>query len=145
MIPLAYRLVSRLAHNIPLPSGSLSTSLAGRKAAAARWVDWASTNRTAGPLVWVHAASVGESLTATPVVDRIRARVSGVQIVHSFTSPAALSWGSELPVDNSDYLPLDDRDVFREVCTAVSPSIFVCSRGDLWPEMAFVAASRTSR
>ncbi len=142
MIPLAYRLVTLLAHKTPLPRGKLATSLAGRRAASTRWVEWAFSNRTAGQLVWVHAASVGESLTAIPVINRLKAHNPSLQIAHSFTSPSYESWSGSIPADSSDYLPLDEPRTIADVFGALRPSLVVCSRGDLWPEMAFASVAR---
>ena len=142
MFTLAYRLSMTLAQRVPLPSGKLAESLAGRRAASARWVEWASKHRTNQPLVWVHGASVGEGLTAIPVIDRLRVAIPGVQIVHSFTSPSAVCWSTAMHADRSDYLPLDEREALARVFEAVDPALLVCSRGDLWPEMAFAAAAR---
>ncbi len=142
MFPLAYRLLTRLALFAPMPRGKLATSIHGRRAAAARWIEWASSHRTTQPLIWVHGASVGESLTAIPVIERLRTRIPGVQIAHSFSSPSFVSWGSEIPADRSDYLPLGGSNTLASVLDVMSPSILVCSRGDLWPETAFAASAR---
>jgi 3-deoxy-D-manno-octulosonic-acid transferase len=44
--------------------------------------------------------------------------------------------------DRSDFLPLDERDTMTKVFDAVNPALLICSRGDLWPELASTAAAR---
>ncbi len=141
MPPLTYRLSARLLHNLPLPHEKLRESVAGRRGAAERWVRWASTQRTNQLLVWVHAASVGEALTAAPVVSRLRRAVPGLQVVYSYSSPSAARWPGRFGADRADYVPLDEPRPVRQTLEAVRPSLLVCARGDLWPELLRWAAT----
>lgn len=133
MFPLAYRLAECLALASPSPANNIVTSLAGRRTAGARWIDWASRNRTGSPLVWVHGASVGECLAAVGVVDRLRAAIPGLQVVHSYTSPSMGSWKDQIGSDRVDYLPADEPAAVTPVLEFVRPDLFAFSRGDLWP------------
>jgi len=142
MLTFAYRLLSSLAQSVPLPKAKLATSMAGRRTAGRRWVAWAALHRTSGPLVWVHGASVGEGLTALPVIARLRNKVSGIQIVHSFTSPSAVSWSNRMQAEKSDYIPIDESRTWESVLDAIRPNLLVCSRGDLWPETARAFSER---
>ena len=142
MFTLAYRLLTRLIHKLHLPRGKLAESLEARRAAVDRWLEWASNNRTARPLIWVHGASVGEALTAVPVIRRLRSAIPDVTIAHSFTSPSTVSWADKLPTDRSDYLPLDETDILAKVFDPITPTLIVCARGDLWPEFARTAFAR---
>lgn len=142
MFPFAYRLLTTCAHKLRLPLGKLSRTLAEQRSAAARWIDWAANNRTTDPLVWVHGASVGEGITALPVIARLRTAIPNVQMVHSFTSPSVVGWSAQLKTDRSDYLPSDSGKILGEVLDAVNPTLLACSRGDLWPEVAFASARR---
>ncbi|MDH3289748.1 MAG: hypothetical protein OER89_16630 [Gemmatimonadota bacterium] len=134
MYRAAYHWVSRIAHRLPLPRGTLRTALAGRRQAAAHWVTWARTHRPDGPLVWVHAASVGEALAAGPVVSRLRSAVPGLAVVHSYTSPSVTGWRPLFGRAYADYLPPDEPTPTRAALDAVRPDLVVFSRGDLWPE-----------
>ncbi len=141
MSHLPYRLTTRLALRLPLPRGKLADSLRGRHHATERWLQWASTQRTNGPLVWVHGASVGEGLTAQPVVARVRSAVPGLQTVHTFSSPSAESWPLGFGADQSDYVPPDEPTHVARVLRALDPSLLVFSRGDLWPELVTQATA----
>ena len=135
MSHLPYHLTTRLALKLPLPRGKLADSLRGRSRATERWLQWASTQRTNAPLLWVHGASVGEGLTAQPVVARVKSAIPGLQTVHTFSSPSAESWPQGFGTDRSDYVPPDEARHVARVLTALNPSLLVFSRGDLWPEL----------
>jgi len=142
MIRQAYRFSTRVATRVLLPRGRLADSLAGRRAAEARWQAWARERRGEGPLVWVHGASVGESLTAAPIVARLRSARPDVQVVHSFSSPSAADWPAPFPRAYADYLPLDEPGPAGRVLDAVLPSLVMLARGDLWPEFLWQAGAR---
>ncbi len=135
MVPLAYRIAARLAHRVPVPTGKLAESIVGRKAAATRWCEWASRERTNRPLVWVHGASVGEGLTAEPVVRRLRVAIRQLQVVHTYSSPSAAAWPARFAADRADFVPLDESHQVNRVLRALRPSLLVFSRGDLWPDL----------
>jgi len=137
-----YRFATMLANRLPLGHGKLAQSIAGRRKAVERWENWASTERTDGPLVWVHAASVGEGLAAEPVIRRLRTAIPDVQIVHSFSSPSAFQWPGGFGADVSDYVPPDEPGAIQRVLEALQPSLVLFSRGDIWPELATQTATR---
>ncbi len=126
---------------VPIVINKLSKSIVGQLRSGARWIQWASSNRTNSQLVWVHSASVGESLTAVPVVHRLRKEFSNLQILHSYTSPSTAVWGSVFDSERSDYLPLGTSSRVREIFNIVRPNLVVYSRGDIWPATALSAAS----
>lgn len=138
----AYRLAAKLFHLLPLPSGKLAESRRGRLAAGKRWVDWARDSRTAHPLVWFHAASVGESQVIAPIAARLRERHRSLQTVLTFSSPSMAAWPGPPGVDRIDYAPADLPSAVAAVFNSLRPSIIVVSRGDLWPEMVHGALAR---
>ncbi len=143
MTHIPYRLAARVTHRIPGIGGKLARSLAGRRQAQNRWVAWAASHRTADPLIWVHAASVGEALTAVPIVSRIKAREASVQMVLSYSSPSAAAWSWSGLAAHADYIPLEEPASVSRVFDAVRPSLIVFARGDLWPEFVTQAARRS--
>jgi 3-deoxy-D-manno-octulosonic-acid transferase len=137
-----YRLVSRLAHRLPLGRGKLAQSIRGRRSAGERWLAWAGERRLDGPLVWVHAASVGEALAVQPVVERLRRARPDLQFVRSYSSPSADGWPAPFEADHADYVPLDEPAAVAAAFDAVQPTLMLFSRGDLWPELVLAAADR---
>src|SRR5690348_5693187 len=122
-----------------LRSGRLGASLAGRRGAARRWQAWAAGHRRPGPLAVVHAASVGEALAADPIASRLAA--SGIQVIRSFSSPSLEGWAG-LTGDHADYVPLDIEGHVTMTLDALSPSVLVISRGDVWPVLTQSARRR---
>jgi 3-deoxy-D-manno-octulosonic-acid transferase len=136
-----YRSTTRIARRLPL-TGVLGRAVRGRTRAVRRWTDWAAQSRGDGPLLWIHGASVGESLAATPVVHRLRRALPTAQVVHSYSSPSAETWPSPFPRAFAEYVPWDERRAVKRVLDAVRPTLLAFSRGDLWPELAMEAAAR---
>ena len=141
MFPFLYRVASASARTVPFQRGKLASSFAGRRASVPRWIEWASLNRTKSPLIWVHGASVGENLSATAVVTRLRSAVPGLQVVHSYTSPSAIPWREIFDGCRADFLPPEEPDAIARVLAAMRPDLIAFSRGDIWPVLTRTAAA----
>jgi 3-deoxy-D-manno-octulosonic-acid transferase len=137
-----YRLAAWLTNRLPLKSGKLAHSVSGRGGAVTRWLHWASTQRTDAPLVWVHAASVGEGLAAEPVIRRLRVAIPDVQIIHTHSSPSVVTWPGSFGADATDFVPRDEPTPVATVMEALNPALVLFSRGDLWPEVITQALNR---
>ncbi|MEE8133434.1 MAG: glycosyltransferase N-terminal domain-containing protein [Gemmatimonadales bacterium] len=136
-----YSIASRVLHRASWLPGKVGASVAGRRHAAGRWEQWAGRYRRDGPLLWIHAASVGEALVMEPVVTRVRASLNCVQVVVSHSSPSVEAWPLEF-ADHSDFIPADMRSDATRFLEAVRPSMLVIARRDLWPTiMGIVAAA----
>jgi 3-deoxy-D-manno-octulosonic-acid transferase len=140
-----YRLsVSLASRTAPLAARfdkKLARGLDGRRGLADRLQAWAKAHRDVKrPLVWVHAPSVGEGLQAKPVLEALRAAQAHWQLAYTFFSPSAERLARTLPVDVTDYLPLDrPRDVAAAL-QALQPTALVFSKLDVWPELTLAAA-----
>ena len=147
---LTYRLGVRLAETAaPLAARfnpKLARGLAARRGLTARLAAWARAHRDPErPLVWMHAPSVGEGLQAKPVLETLRAAHPDWQLAYTFFSPSAERLAGNLPVDVTDYLPLDrPRDV-AQALDALRPAALVFSKLDVWPELTLAAAGRGVR
>jgi 3-deoxy-D-manno-octulosonic-acid transferase len=138
----AYHSLSRLVVHLPVPPGGLRRSLRGRATARERWIRWAADQPDSSPVVWVHGASVGELLTARPVVQRLRTLEPGPIVACSYSSPSAADWRRFAWADHADFLPLDTPEHVGAVLDAVRPAAIVLARGDLWPEFLGQAYQR---
>lgn len=136
--------MSRIVHGLPWHRGALGRSLAGRRQAAARWAAWARTARrgAGGPLVWSHAASVGEALAVEPIIRRLRRALPDSLQVLTYSSASAADWPEFPYVDHADFVPLDERAQVAQAMDALRPSLLLFSRGDLWPELVGAASCR---
>lgn len=137
----AYRLLAPVVHRFPFPPGVLARSLAGRRDAAARWEAWAAAHRGDGPLLWAHAASVGEQQVLEPVLSRIRRARPDVRIVQTHTSPSVVPAPLPAAVCHRDYLPWDEPASIAGTVDALAPALLLFGRGDLWPELVASAAA----
>jgi 3-deoxy-D-manno-octulosonic-acid transferase len=123
----------------------LARGLRGRRHAHERLLAWggASANgRVDRPVVWVHASSVGESIQARAVIDVLRGRIPGLQVVLTFFSPSAEGLCGDFPADVCSYLPWDLPEVMGPVLDAVQPSVIVFTQREVWPTLADEAAAR---
>jgi len=94
------------------------------------------------PIVWVHASSLGESLQARAVIDVLRRRTPGLQVVFTFFSPSAERVCEDLPADICCYLPWDLPGVMGPVLDTVRPSVIMFTQREVWPTLADQAATR---
>ena len=142
-----YRLGLGLAQRaLPLAARfdkKLARGLDARRGVTQRLAAWAKSERDPGrPLVWVHAASVGEGLQAKPVLEALRAETPSWQLAYTFFSPSAERLARTLPADVADYLPLDRPVDVAAVLDALKPTALVFSKLDVWPELTLAAARR---
>ena len=126
-----------------LRNGKTSRAVRGRLHGAARLVNWAAHHRdTDRPLVWFHAASVGEGRQAEAVLVRLRSAKPGWQIIYTHSSPSAERLAASLPADFAGYLPADTIGDTAAALDAARPSAIIFSTTDLWPELVRQAAAR---
>jgi len=89
-----------------------------------------------GPVVWVHAVSVGETRAVLPVVKLFKERNPGARVVFSTVTitgnEVAAAEGSGL-VDALIYFPLDLSWVVRRVARLLNPSVFIVVEKEIWP------------
>jgi 3-deoxy-D-manno-octulosonic-acid transferase len=147
LLRLPYELVAHAAglagHVMPGGGGKLSRSLRGRVGATQRLVAWAAAHRDRSrPLLWMHAPSVGEGHMARPVIDALRARVAGLQVVYTYFSPSAEGFAAATGADVADYLPFDTAGAGSRLIDALAPSALVFSKLDVWPNLVSAAVRR---
>lgn len=95
------------------------------------------TPRPDGPLVWVHGVSVGESLSALPVIERIRAERPGIAIiVTTATTTSAEILAKRLPAGViHQYAPLDTPQAAKAFLDHWRPDLAIFIESDIWPNL----------
>lgn len=138
----ALRLGVAIAPSLGAFSPRLRRAITARRDAGERLLDWARSYRDdARPLVWFHAASVGEGLQAESVMRHLRRLRADCQIVYTHFSPSAEAFAARLPVDAADYLPYDLPDSVDRLLTSLQPDLLVFSKLDVWPELSTRAST----
>jgi 3-deoxy-D-manno-octulosonic-acid transferase len=94
------------------------------------------------PLIWFHAPSVGEGLQARPVAHAWRAAHPSWQQAYTYFSPSAATFSASVGADLTDYLPFDSARNADAMLDALSPSLLVFAKLDVWPVLVERAHAR---
>jgi 3-deoxy-D-manno-octulosonic-acid transferase len=96
-----------------------------------------SFNIDAESSIWIHAVSVGELLTARPLIAALRARHPGLRVFLSTTTMSAqeLARRGGIDVDAVFYFPFDLGFVVRRTLDLVKPRLFLMMETELWPNL----------
>jgi 3-deoxy-D-manno-octulosonic-acid transferase len=101
----------------------------------------ASKTRPAGPLIWVHAASVGEMLAAVPLIERL-ARDFTVLVTSGTVSSATLAEHRLPPGALHQFIPLDTRRYVERFLQHWQPDLALFVESELWPNLILASADR---
>jgi 3-deoxy-D-manno-octulosonic-acid transferase len=95
--------------------------------------------RPAGPLVWLHGASVGETVSLLPLVERLTQ--SGLHaLVTSGTLTSARLMARRLPPRAlHQFVPLDAPVFFRRFFAHWRPDLGLIAESEIWPNMIMEA------
>ena len=96
-----------------------------------------SFNMDAEQSIWIHAVSVGEVLTARPLVRDLRARYPRLRVFLSTTTLAGqqLARRSVQDVDAVFYFPFDLNVFVRRTLDLVRPRLFIMMETEIWPNL----------
>ena len=97
-----------------------------------------SFRQTAPGAIWLHAVSVGEVLTAVPLLKRLRADMPWAPVYLSVTTLAGRATAGEKLaglVAGVFYAPLDLTFALRAVLRALQPSLVVVMETEIWPNL----------
>ena len=102
----------------------------------------ATRDRPAGPLIWVHGASVGEMLAAVPLIEKLCAQDFAVLVTSGTVTSAALA-EQRLP-DGAlhQFIPLDAPHFVRRFLDHWRPNLALFVESDLWPNLILSCAQR---
>lgn len=93
--------------------------------------------RPDGPLVWVHGVSVGESLSALPVINQLLNDDPGLHVlITSATTTSAEILSKRLPERAvHQYIPVDTPQAVDRFLDHWSPDLAIFIESDLWPNL----------
>ncbi|MDB5735161.1 MAG: 3-deoxy-D-manno-octulosonic acid transferase [Alphaproteobacteria bacterium] len=104
------------------------------------------TPRPQGRLVWMHGASVGESLSALPLIERLLADGGVNVLVTSGTVTSAAMMARRLPQGAiHQFVPLDTPGAVARFLEHWRPQVGLFVESDLWPNLILYAAKRGVR
>lgn len=100
--------------------------------------------RPAGTLIWLHAASVGESGVALSLIEALAARDASLSFLISTgtRTSAELVTRRALPRVTHLYVPLDSTGAVRRFLDHWRPDLGVFVESELWPNLMFAAEKR---
>src|SRR6476660_10020796 len=98
--------------------------------------------RPAGPLVWIHGASVGEVLAAAALIEKLRALNMRILLTSGTVTSAAIV-ANRFPADIiHQYVPYDSPRYVARFLDHWRPSLALFIESDLWPNLILSSAAR---
>jgi 3-deoxy-D-manno-octulosonic-acid transferase len=139
----AYRLITRAV--TPFAPQILNRRLNRGKEHPARLAERrgeTNVTRPAGPLVWVHGASVGEVTTVIPLIERLRKQDLAV-LVTSGTVTSAMLAENRMPAGViHQFIPLDAPSFVKRFLDHWRPDLALFVESDLWPNLILSTSKR---
>jgi 3-deoxy-D-manno-octulosonic-acid transferase len=102
----------------------------------------ASIARPLGQLIWIHGASVGESLAALPLIERLAVDKVPVLVTSGTVTSAGMMQVRLPPGAIHQYVPLDTPKAAARFLDHWRPSIGLFVESDLWPNLLLEARRR---
>ncbi|MCL0083177.1 3-deoxy-D-manno-octulosonic acid transferase [Thermodesulfovibrionales bacterium] len=94
--------------------------------------------------IWIHAVSVGEVITAVPLIQKIRDRYPSAEIIISTVTDTGQKVAKER-VNNSAtviYIPFDLPFAIKNAFSHFKPAIFIVMETELWPNIIRIFGSQ---
>jgi 3-deoxy-D-manno-octulosonic-acid transferase len=97
-----------------------------------------------GPVIWLHAVSVGETRAAQPLVGTLRQRYPGHRIVMTHMTPTGRATSVALFGDTIErlYLPYDTPWAVARFLDRLRPSFGLIMETELWPNLVATCRRR---
>jgi 3-deoxy-D-manno-octulosonic-acid transferase len=145
-LPMTLRLYQRLsAAAAPLAPAVIKRRLKQGKEDPARVGERRGVSkdvRPAGPLVWIHGASVGEVLAAAALIERLRALNVRILLTSGTVTSAAIVAKRFPPDIIHQYVPYDSPRYVARFLDHWRPSLALFIESDLWPNLILSSAAR---
>ena len=145
-LPMTLRVYRKLSYAmVPLSPALISRRLKLGKEDPARFGERRGVSvdvRPAGPLVWIHGASVGEVLAAAALIERLRALGLRILLTSGTVTSAAIV-ARRFPRDViHQYVPYDSPRYVTRFLDHWRPSLALFIESDLWPNLILSSAAR---
>lgn len=128
---LAVYLTAMLLHVPALFQPKLRAFLKGRREVWTYLQAFRDKNR---PLIWMHAASLGEFEQGLPVLQGLQKTYPDYQFLVTFFSPSGYEIKKDkIPGAGVAYLPLDKRAAARRFLKQAAPSLALFIKYEVWP------------
>ncbi len=100
--------------------------------------------RPTGTLIWIHAASIGETNAILPLIDGLRLQRPDLRfLLTTGTTTSAAHAGSRLdPSDIHQYVPLDSPRFVSRFIDHWKPDLAVFTESEIWPNLILATADR---
>src|SRR6476469_2187838 len=145
-LPLTLRMYRRLARGlVPLAPALIKRRLRLGKEDPARVGERRGMSddvRPAGPLVWLHGASVGEVLASAALVEQLRALNLRILLTSGTVTSAAVVAKRFPPDVIHQYVPYDSPRYVARFLDHWRPSLALFIESDLWPNLILSSAAR---
>ena len=139
----AYRRLSALA--MPLAGPLIARRLRQGKEDPERIAERrgiASAARPAGPLIWIHGASVGEVLAAAGLLERLRAMNIRILLTSGTVTSAGVIARRFPPDVIHQYVPFDTPRFVSAFLDHWKPGLALFIESDIWPNLILSSAER---
>jgi 3-deoxy-D-manno-octulosonic-acid transferase len=91
-----------------------------------------------GPLIWIHAVSLGETRTAALLLAALRAQLPGMRLLLTNGTATGRAEGAQLlrPGDLQVWQPWDTRSATRRFLAHFQPSLGLLIETEVWPNLS---------
>lgn len=136
-----YALLLRLVSPIALAYVAIR-ALLDRRYRDRWWQRFGWIPRQSGPLIWVHAVSVGEALAAVPLVQALKQRYPDHRLLMSTTTPAGAAIVQQRlgTLVQHVYAPYDLPGAVRRFLRRSQPALGIVMETEIWPNLYHEAA-----
>jgi 3-deoxy-D-manno-octulosonic-acid transferase len=94
---------------------------------------FSSAPRPQGPLIWFHAASVGETVSVVPLVKEIHRRGIAVVLTSGTTTSAKVAAERLGDIAIHQYVPLDFKPAVSRFLDYWEPDLAIIAESEIWP------------